>query len=772
MSRSGRALRPASTILAVPALLLVAALAVPAPARAPASWADCRTRALPPIAPEAVGVLLELVADLDAVVAAARADGAVDAVALVVLRAGRVVYRRAWGGARPDSIFDLASLTKVVATLPLVRGLIAARRLSLDDPLARHLPWLSGRALGALSVGELVSHRGGLPAVLPFPRRAAATAPLLRDERRAIVQRLQTLAWSPHWRGRFRYSDVGYLILGLLVEALSGGRSLAQLAQQQLFGPMGLCDTGFVVAGDRVARAVNPWPDGPYAGVVYDPMAVRLAGVAGHAGLFSSAEDLARFAQARLVAHETGGDEARDFALGWRVGPPSVGGSRSSAAGGQERSIHHLGFTGSSLWIDPTTQTAVVLLTDRTRRSPPAALGTLRQRVHGVVRSALLQRPARAVRTGLDQLVATDFAALRGLRLGLITNDAAIDRQGRTAAQLLLSAPGLRLRAVFAAEHGLAANREGPIAEGRYRVGSVSVPLHSLWGAQRRPNPAALVGLDALVFDLPSAGVRYYTYLTTLGLALEAAAQQRLRLIVLDRPNPLGGTQLEGPLAQPGPQSATHYLPLPVRYALTTGELAGLFRAERGLGVDLTVVPVVGWLRAWRHDAWGGPWRPPSPNLPSWRHALLYAATGLLEGTNVSVGRGTASPFALFGAPWVDGPALAAWLNARRLDGVAFVPLRFVPRVGPHRGASCQGVRLLITDLEAFRPTLTAIALMVALRRAHPAQWDPARLPRLLREDATFAALLRGEDPALIAAAWAPALARFAARRQRFLLYR
>lgn len=754
----------------MPALLLVAALTAPARAGAPASWGDCRTEVLPSIVPEAVGVLPELVADLDAIIADARARGAVDAVALVVLREGRVVYRRAWGAARLDSIFDLASLTKVVATIPLLRRLLAARRLALADSLARHLPWLAGRALGALSVAELVTHRGGLPAVLPFPRRAAGTAPRLRDERGAIVQRLQTLAWSPRWRGRFHYSDVGYLVLGLLIEALGGGRSLAQLAQQQLWGPLGLCDTGFVVSGARVARAVNPWPDGPYAGVVYDPMAVRLAGVAGHAGLYGSAEDLARFAQARLAEHAAGGEGARDFALGWRRGSPARGAAAPGAAG-VDRSIYHLGFTGSSLWIDPATRAAVVLLTDRTRRSPPAALGALREGVHGLVRSALLQRPARALRTGLDELVATDFAGLRGLRFGLITNDAAIDRQGRTAAQLLLTTPGLRLAAVFAAEHGLAADREGPIAAGRYRVGSMSVPLHSLWGAQRGPSPAALAGLDALVFDLPAVGVRYYTYLTTLGLALEAAARQRLRLIVLDRPNPLGGTVLEGPVAQVGPQSATHYLPLPVRYALTAGELARLFRAERGIDVALTVVPVAGWSRGWRHDAWGGLWRAPSPNLPSWRHALLYAATGLLEGTNVSVGRGTASPFALLGAPWIDGPALAAWLNARRLAGVAFVPWRFVPPVGPYRGATCQGVRLLITDLEHFRPTLAAVSLMVALRRAHPAQWDPARLPRLLREDRTFAAVLRGDDPERIAAAWAPALERFVALRRRFLLY-
>ncbi|MBK6847653.1 MAG: DUF1343 domain-containing protein [Proteobacteria bacterium] len=736
-----------------------------------APWPSCRTVPLPMSAPEAVGVLPELLRDLDAAVDDARAHGTVDAVALVVLRDGRAVYRRGWGRARPDSIFDLASLTKVVATAPLVRQLVATRRLALADRLSRHLPWLIGRPVGALSVGELLAHRGGLPAVLPFPRRASGVAPRLRDERATVRRRLQGLSWSPRWRGQFHYSDVGYLLLGLLIEQVSGGQSLARLARERLFAALGLCDTGFAVAGERLGRVVDPWPEGAYPGVVYDPIAVRLDGVAGHAGLYSTADDLARFAQAQLGPAAPGETGTPAFALGWRAGSPQAGAPEGAGWRAGDRSVYHLGFTGTSLWIDPATRAVVVLLTDRTRRAPPPSIAGLRQRVHGVVRTALLQRPPRAVATGLDQLVATGFRALRGLRFGLITNDAAIDRQGRSAAQLLLAAPGLRLRAIFSAEHGLAVDREGPIGDGHYGTTAARVPVYSLWGVRRRAAPDPLRGLDALVFDLPTVGVRYYTYLKTLAWALEVATQRGLRVIVLDRPDPLGGTQLAGPLAEPGPQSATYYLPLPVRYALTAGELAGLFRAERHLGVALTVVPVAGWSRHWRHDVWGGPWRAPSPNLPSWRHALLYAATGLLEGTNLSVGRGTPSSFALLGAPWIEAAALAGWLNAQRLAGVAFVPLRFVPPVGPYRGTSCQGVRLLLTDLEAFRPTLTAAALMVGLRRAHRQQWDVTRLPRMLRDAPTLAAVLRGDDPAVIAAGWEPALARFERLRQRFLLY-
>ncbi|MBK8479995.1 MAG: DUF1343 domain-containing protein [Proteobacteria bacterium] len=737
-----------------------------------APWPACQAARLPQALPEAVGVLPELVADLDAVVDDARAGGAVDAVALVVLRAGRVIYRRAWGRARPEAIFDLASLTKVVATLPLVRQLVAAGRLGFDDRLSLHLPWLRGRSLGALTVRELASHRGGLPSVLRFPRRGPGEAPRLRDERATLRERLQKASWSPRWRGRFRYSDLGYVLLGMLVEQLGGGRSLARLAHDRIFAPIGLCDTGFVVAGARLARVINPWPDGSYAGVVYDPMAVRLRGVAGHAGLYSTADDLARFAQAQLEAAAQGRMAAPAFELGWRAGLPYGGGRPGGAAPAGDLSVHQFGFTGTSLWIDPMTRTAVVLLSDRTRRAPPSSLVELRRRVHGVVKTALLQRPARAVRTGLDQLVDSGFAALRGLRIGLITNDAAIDARGRSAVQLLLGAKGVRLVAIFAAEHGLAVNREGPIADGHYSGAAGNrVPVHSLWGARRRLPAAVLKGLDALVFDLPTVGVRYYTYLTTLAGALEAAVRQRLRVFVLDRPNPLGGAAMDGPVAEEGAPSATHYLPLPVRYALTTGEVAMLFRAEGRIEVELTVVPVVGWSREWRHDAWGGPWRAPSPNLPSWRHALLYAATGLLEGTNLSVGRGTQSPFALLGAPWIEAGALARWLNARRLPGVAFVPRQFRPAVGEHRGRVCQGVRLLLTDLDAFRPTLTAVTLMAGLYRAHRGQWDSTRLSRMVRDAPTLAALLRGDDPVAIAAGWQPALERFARLRQRYLLY-
>src|SRR5581483_4665277 len=282
------------------------------------------------------------------------------------------------------------------------------------------------------------------------------------------------------------------------------------------------------------------------------------------------------------------------------------------------------------------------------------------------------------VACGIDVLQRDSFAPLRGRSVGLITNHTGLNRKGMATADLLRAAPEVRLRALFGPEHGIRGALDTKISDSKDKA--TGLPVYSLYGERTRPTAAQLAGLDTLVFDIQDIGTRFYTYISTLGLCLEAAAEHSLRFVVLDRPNPLGGLDVEGPLADPDQLSFTAYHPIPIRHGLTVGEMARLFQAEKRIGADLHVVPVEGWRRADFWDATNLTWVNPSPNMRSLTGALLYPGIGLLETTNVSVGRGTDTPFEIIGAPWLDGRLLAAELNARDLPGVRFVPVRFTPK--------------------------------------------------------------------------------------------
>jgi uncharacterized protein YbbC (DUF1343 family) len=454
-------------------------------------------------------------------------------------------------------------------------------------------------------------------------------------------------------------------------------------------------------------------------------------------------------------------------------------------------SFGHTGFTGTSLWIDPASQCVVILLTNRVHPDGQGDVRRLRYEVASIVAEAIRDAPWAAasaanserratgdaqpaddgrVLCGIDVLVRDRFAPLQGRRIGLITNHTGIDSAGRSAIDLLHAAPKLELVALFSPEHGIRGALDSAVGDSNDEA--TGLPIYSLYGPTRKPTREQLQGIDTLVFDIQDIGCRFYTYSATLGLAMEAAAEHRLRFVVLDRPNPIGGALVEGPLLDAGRESFTGYHRLPVRHGMTMGELARLYNRERAMDVDLTVVPVQRWRRDRRFEATGLMWINPSPNMRSLRQAELYPGIGLLETTNLSVGRGTDTPFEVIGAPWLDGRRLAAALATEPLEGVAFVPVRFTPSSSTYREEPCGGIQIIVTHRDRFRPVRTGLAIARQLRLLYPAEWKLERFIRLLGNQATFQAIEQGRTLEQIEQGYQEALRGFEATRIQYLLYR
>lgn len=374
-----------------------------------------------------------------------------------------------------------------------------------------------------------------------------------------------------------------------------------------------------------------------------------------------------------------------------------------------------------------------------------------------------------AVRLGIDLLAGQEFEELRGQRAGLITNHTGLDTFGMATADLLHAASGVDLVALFGPEHGIRGALDEHIPDGTDEA--TGLPVYSLYGTRTRPTPEQLQGLDTLVFDIQDVGVRFYTYISTLLHGMEAAAEHGLRFVVLDRPNPLGGLKTEGPIADADRLDFIACHPIPVRHGLTVGEMARLFAAERRLDLDLKIVAMEGWQRSDLWDATGLTWTNPSPNMRSLTQALLYPGIGLLEFTNVSVGRGTDTPFEVVGAPWIAERELAAHLNAQALPGVRFVPIRFTPTARVHEGTRCGGVNLIVTQREQFVPVETGLAVAAALQSLFPERWEAARYDRLLVSRAAFSAFRAGASAAELVASWQADLAQFATRSEPQWIY-
>jgi uncharacterized protein YbbC (DUF1343 family) len=546
-------------------------------------------------------------------------------------------------------------------------------------------------------------------------------------------------------------------------------------------------------------------------GVVHDWTARRMGGVAGHAGLFSTAADLAIFCRmlldggtykgARILAPLT---VAKMTTPAGAPGDPNVRGlgwdidSSFSANRGEllpVGSFGHTGFTGTSIWIDPVTRTFVVFLSNRVHPDGKGDVTPLRARVATVVASAITDAPPDAVRarlmtgrdfgaagpppprpkrapvqTGLDVLRAQGFAPLKGKRVGLVTNHTGRARDGAAAIDLLSDVPDVKLVALFSPEHGIRGILDAKVpSQVDERTG---LPINSLYGETQRPTAAMLAGLDAVVIDLQDIGARFYTYTTTTAYVMEEAAKLKLPVFLLDRPNPVNGWQIEGPALDKESVGFTGYFPaMPIRHGLTLGEMARLFNAENKIGADLTVVA----MKNWRRDDWFDdttlPWINPSPNMRNMNEAALYTGIGAIEGTNVSVGRGTDTPFEHVGAPWIDGVQLADALNARGVAGVRFYPVRFTPVSSKYANQECQGVFIIVTDRTALRPVRVGLEIASAINRLYPAQYQLDLAARLFGSRDTLARVRTGDDPAAIAASWGAAEARWRLLRAKYLLY-
>jgi uncharacterized protein YbbC (DUF1343 family) len=706
-----------------------------------------------------------------------------------------------------DTVFDMASITKPVATATSILMLMDQGKLSASDLVIKHLPEFAPEGKDRITVLHLLTHQGGL-----IPDNALADYQQGPDE---ALKRIHALGLRADPGTRFIYTDVGFIVLGELVRRLSG-QDVHQFTRERLFGPLGMRETGFLPSEELRRRAApTEQRDGRWIqGEVHDPRSYLLGGVAGHAGLFSTAEDLAVYAQMMLGQGEYGGvrvlsSEAVDRmttpqpvssglrGLGWDM---RTGYSSNRGQGFSDRAFGHGGFTGTTMWIDPGLELVVIFLSNRLHPDGKGSVNPLAGRI-GTLAAEAIEPNANAtgvppadqksgtgvppvehrrdaganglrqgVLTGIDVLARDGFKLLQGRRVGLITNHTGMNAEGLSTVQLLAGAPGVKLVALFSPEHGF----EGKLDVSK--IGDASdaatgLPVYSLYGEHRKPTRERLAGIDTLVFDIQDIGARFYTYNSTMAGAMEAAAEHGLRFVVLDRPNPIGGVAVEGPVLDAGRESFVGFHAIPVRHGMTSGELARLYNQEKKLGADLHVVRVEGWRRSELYDATGLEWINPSPNMRSLTQAVLYPGIGLLETTNLSVGRGTDTPFELFGAPWIDGRRLARELNQLGLPGVRFVPIRFTPESSKFKDQPCRGVNVIVVDRAAFGPVRTGLAIAVTLRRLYPRAWEVDGYARLLSSAKVLDALRSGRPLEEIESLYQEELARFHARRRAVLLY-
>ena len=741
---------------------------------------------------------------IDHVVSDGLSAGSMPGCVILVGRRDRTVLHKAYGLRQvqptpqemtPDTVFDVASLTKPVATATSIMVLADRGLLDLDEAASRYVPEFAPNGKDAITIRQLLTHQGGLVADNP-----------LRDYEQGpqkAWERICALRPCAEPGSRFIYSDVGYIVLAKVVRRVAG-KDLHDFTRENIFGPLGMSETGFL-PGEPLRRrcAATQRRGGRWIkGEVHDPRAWRLGQVAGHAGLFSTARDLAvyatmmlragRHASGRVLSAQAVRDMTRPHAtagglrgLGWDI---RTGYSTNRGEAFSPRAFGHGGFTGASLWIDPDLDLFVVFLSSRLHPDGRGEVNSLAGRI-GTIAAAAVRlpaleadrtsaralpasktRPVAEVLTGLDVLRRDGFRQLAGRRVGLIANHTSLSREGTHAAKLLADARNVTLVKLFSPEHGF----DGRLDEAHVaddRDPTTHLPVLSLYGETRRPTKDMLAGIDTLVFDVQDIGTRFYTYISTMGCCMQAAAEHGLRFVVLDRPNPINGVDVAGPVLDAGRESFVGFHRLPVRHGMTVGELAGLFRAERKLPLDLQVVRMEGWRRDMLHDATGLRWVDPSPNMRSLTEALLYPGIGLLEATNLSVGRGTETPFEVIAAPWLDEPKLTAALNASGLPGVRFAPIRFQPLSSKYAGTECGGVKITITDRNVLRPVRTGLEIARCLRALHGRQWRARAVDRLLVNRRALDALLAGQTVTEIEWAWQGPLAEFMRRRSAVLLY-
>lgn len=761
----------------------------------------------------------ERLAAVDRVIQDAIRAGQIPGAVVLVGHNGEIIHRRAFGaktfGPRAaqamtlDTVFDMASLTKSMATAPSVMRLVEQGQIRLNDPISRYIPECAANGKDDITIRQLLTHYSGLAPDLDLRPQWAGYDTAIKL---ACAETLQDPPGT-----KFVYSDINFILLGEMVARVAK-MPLPQYADAHFFQPLRMTHTRFLPPAEWRGRiAPTEFDSVLLRGGVNDPTSRRMGGVAGHAGLFSTADDMARYAQAlldkkvlspaiieKMTTPQQPATGTVLRGLGWDID------SQWSSNRGELLPIGsygHTGYAGTSLWIDPYSKTYVILLTNRidpkmgnyvpslrTRVANEVALGLKleakeedRARVAAITGynetmtavRRLADRNGR-VKLGVDVLQQTGFSALHsdrknahGMNVAVFTNQTGLDSNGQRTVDVIAHAGGVKLAAIFSPEHGLFGNVDTEEVPDTTDA-ATGAAVYSLYrkGRRGRVPPELLKDIDAIVFDIQDAGARFYSYEVTLGYVMEAAAQAGVEVVVLDRPNPVTGSFVQGPMAQGGPQRLINYVDVPVRHGMTMGELAQMYNGERGLGAKLTVVPMQGWQRGDWFDATGAVWVDPSPNLRSVNQATLYPGVALVEGTNVSVGRGTNTPFEVLGAPWIRSRELAAYMNARQIPGVRFVAVDFTPSDAKYKGELCHGVNLIVTQRNALDSPELGIELAAALRKLYPKDWKPEKMTEVLVNQGVYDAVARGEGPQRIAEDWRDALEEFMKVRAKYLIYK
>ncbi|HEY0427610.1 MAG TPA: exo-beta-N-acetylmuramidase NamZ domain-containing protein [Pyrinomonadaceae bacterium] len=834
---------------------------------------------LPVAPPQTVGMSAEKLNRIDALVEKDIADKKLPGAVVLIGHKGKIVFRKAYGNRAlvptvekmtVDTIFDVASLTKVVATTTSIMILVERGQIRLNDTIGKFIPEIEDKDVKNVTIQQLMTHVSGFAP--DFDLRQKWTG------REGMLQALYKEKLKQPAGTKFVYSDINFITLGEIVQRVNAeGTSLDVFFSDNVSSELTLKGTGFFTrldipnagtswlfsgatykfAGNKNlygidAKLIAPTEnikgqqnylgskfegdektgDQILRGEVHDPTSFRMGGVAGHAGLFSTADDLARFCQmllnggildgkrvlsaasvARMTAPIVVSEDGATRGLGWDINTAFSSNRGELFPLG---SFGHTGFTGTSIWIDRVSQTFVVFLSNRVHPDGKGDVTPLRARVATVVASSLEDTPIETTRlaediywsqvapqisrfkenamrislaelpifggpssmikinttvlNGIDVLEKNNFKELNGLRVGLVTNHTGRNLLGKQTIDILKEAQNVKLVALFAPEHGIRGQADEKVSDSIDE--KTGLPIYSLYGETRRPKPEQLKDLDAIVFDIQDVGVRFYTYISTLQNVLEEAAKAGKPVFVLDRPNPINGVDIEGAIADEDKLSfvATHTLP--VRHAMTIGELAQMFNSEKKINADLRVVKMENWTRSMWFDQTNQIWTNPSPNMRSLTEATLYPGIGLLETTNLSVGRGTDTPFEVVGAPWLDGQKLATFLNDRNLGGVRFVPVKFTPDASVFKNENCSGINIIVTNREQFKPVKTGIEIALALRTLFPNDWKMDNYNRLLVNSEILEMVRRGETFRNIENAWQKKLDEFKTRRAQFLLYK
>jgi uncharacterized protein YbbC (DUF1343 family)/CubicO group peptidase (beta-lactamase class C family) len=673
-------------------------------------------------------------AALDAITEEAIRDGYIPGAVVLVGHQGKIVFRKAYGSralvptkeaATIDTIYDAASLTKVIATTPAMMKLVEQGRVRLADPVTAYLPeFQDGKS--DITVRDLMIHFSGLRPDLDLE-------PVWSGYETGIKKALLDEPTDPPG-AKFVYSDINFELLGEIIRRVSG-KPENEFVQEQIYRPLGMRDTTYLPSASLRSRIAPTEIDAttgqPLRGIVHDPTARFMGGVAGHAGVFTTADDLAIYAQMMLNMGERNG--VRIFApatverftasatptnqpvvrsLGWDIDSPYSSNKGEIWTGG----YGHTGFTGPAIWIHPQSQSFVIIMTNRNHPKGGRSINSWRSKVASIAAAALSVEPARqATLTGLDVLAKQKFAPLAGKRVGLITNQTGIDREGHRNIDLMRAAK-VNLTTIFAPEHGIT---------GAVDINDITdeidkptgLPIKSLYGNGRtRVTAGMFKELDAVVFDIQDIGARFYTYGCAMLYGIEEASKAGVAFTVLDRPNPITGTRVEGPMLDAALNSNVGCYDLPVRHGMTLGEIATMANTERKWNAKLQVVKMENWSRDEWFDQTGLPWVDPSPNMRSLNAATLYPGIALLETQkDYSVGRGTDAPFEQIGASWINGEQLSAALNARSIPGISVYPVRFQDK---------HGVRFVVTDRTDFDAVRFGLELAVVLRTLYPNKLD------------------------------------------------